>query len=61
MTSNARYALGDGDGSKGGAILKSITSNARYAVGDGNGIEGGAKRESTTTNPFSSFLNGISR
>ena len=41
-----RYAVGDGDGGEGGAIIESIISNARYAVGDADGGEGGASIES---------------
>ena len=32
--SNARYAIGDGDGGEGGATIESIISNARDAIWD---------------------------
>ena len=59
--SNARYALGESDGTEFGARMESIISNARYAVRNSDGGEGRAIRESIISNPFSSFLNGIGR
>jgi len=39
---NARHAVGDGDGGKGGVIRENPCANARHAVGDGDGGKGGA-------------------
>ena len=36
ITSNARYAVWDGDRGEGSAIFESTIFNARYAVGDGD-------------------------
>ena len=60
-TSNACYAVGDGDRGEVGAIFESLISNTRYAVGDGDRGEGRAIIESIISNPFSSFFNGIGR
>ena len=46
IISNTRYAVGDGDGGEGGAIIESIMSNTYYTVGDGDGGERGAISES---------------
>ena len=56
--SNARYALGDGDGGEGGATRESIISNARYAIRDSNGGEGGAPRESIISNARDAVRDG---
>ena len=48
--SNARYAVGDGDGGEGVALKESTTSNTRYAVRDSDGGEGGAIKESIISN-----------
>ena len=50
IISNARYAIGDGDGGQRRATIESIISNTRYAVGDGDRGEGGAIKESTISN-----------
>jgi hypothetical protein len=36
FTSNARHAVGDGDGGEARAITKRTPSNARHAIGDGD-------------------------
>jgi type IV secretory pathway VirB2 component (pilin) len=46
IISNTRYAVGDGDGGEGGAIIESIMSNTYYTVRDGDGGERGAISES---------------
>ena len=35
IASNARHALGDGDGGEAAATTEGIISNARHALGDG--------------------------
>jgi len=42
ITTNARHAIGDGDGGKARATLERRTSNARHTVGDGDGGKAGA-------------------
>ena len=38
-TSNARHAIGDGDGGKARAMIERFISNARHAIADGDGGE----------------------
>ena len=37
--SNARHAIGDGDGGEARAFIERINSNARHTIGDGDGGE----------------------
>ena len=48
--SNARYAVGDGNGGERGATRESRISNARYTIRDSDGGEGGASREGPFSN-----------
>ena len=45
MLSDARYPLGDGDGSKADATLESGFSDTCHALGEGGGDEAGAVTE----------------
>ena len=58
ITSNTRYAVGDGNGGEGGATRESTTSNTRYAVGDDNRGEGGAIIESRISNARNAVWDG---
>ena len=49
-SSNARYAIGDGDRGEGGAAGESLISNACNAIGDGDGGERTAMIESHISN-----------
>jgi len=42
--SNARHAIGDGDGGEARAFIERINSNARHTIGDGDGGEAIAAR-----------------
>ena len=50
IISNARHAVGDGDGGKARATRERIPSNARHAVGDGDGGKAKAILERLTSN-----------
>ena len=49
--SNARHALGDGNGGEAGATIESPVSNDRHTLGEGDGGEVVATIESTVSNP----------
>ena len=50
MASNARHALGEGDGGQAAAIRESILSDARHALGNGDGGQAAATLESFFSN-----------
>ena len=48
--SNARHAIGDGDGGKAIAAIERRISNARHTIGNGDGGKAGATRERIISN-----------
>ena len=59
MISNARYAIADGDGGEGGALIESSISDARNTIRDDNRGEGGAISESPLSNACNVVGNAI--